>query len=43
MVTTPGGVTIEGLLQLEEGKVRMAFINAVVKATEKSKELVLND
>lgn len=43
MVTTPGGVTIEGLLQLEEGKVRMAFINAVVSATEKSKELVLND
>ncbi|MEM2122348.1 MAG: pyrroline-5-carboxylate reductase [Candidatus Bathyarchaeia archaeon] len=43
MVTTPGGVTIEGLLQLEEGKVRMAFINAVVKATEKSRELVLND
>ena len=42
MVTTPGGTTIEGLLQLEEGKVRMAFINAVIKATEKAKDLVVN-
>jgi pyrroline-5-carboxylate reductase len=42
MVTTPGGTTIEGLLQLEEGKIRMAFINAVIKATEKAKDLVVN-
>jgi len=43
MVTTPGGVTIDGIIQLEEGKLRTSIINAVVKATNRSKELVLND
>ncbi len=43
MVTTPGGVTIDGIIQLEEGKLRTSIINAVVKATERSRELVLND
>ncbi len=39
MVTSPGGTTIEGLHQLEQGKVRGALINAVRAATEKSKKL----
>ncbi|MEM3079975.1 MAG: pyrroline-5-carboxylate reductase [Thermoproteota archaeon] len=42
MVTTPGGVTIDGIIQLEEGKLRTSIINAVVKATERSRELVMN-
>ena len=41
MVATPGGVTVEGLAKLEEGKLRMTFINAVVKATQRSKELLI--
>lgn len=43
MVTTPGGVTIDGIIQLEEGKLRTSIINAVMKATDRSRELVLND
>ncbi len=39
MVTSPGGTTIEGLHELEKGKVRSAFINAVRAAAEKSKKL----
>lgn len=35
MVTTPGGTTIEGIYQLEDGKLRTALMNAVVAATEK--------
>ena len=35
MVTTPGGTTIEGIYQLEDGKIRTALMNAVVAATEK--------
>jgi pyrroline-5-carboxylate reductase len=34
-VTTPGGTTIEGIYQLEDGKLRTALMNAVVAATEK--------
>jgi pyrroline-5-carboxylate reductase len=41
MVTTPGGATIEGILQLEEGSMRIALINAVLKATERSKQLLM--
>jgi pyrroline-5-carboxylate reductase len=36
MVTTPGGTTIEGIYQLEDGKLRTALMNAVVAASEKS-------
>jgi pyrroline-5-carboxylate reductase len=43
MVTTPSGVTIDGIIQLEEGKLRTSIINAVMKATDRSRELVLND
>ncbi len=39
MVTSPGGTTIDGLHELERGKVRGALINAVRAATEKSKKL----
>ena len=38
-VTTPAGCTIDGLLELEEGKLRVTLIKAVVKAAERAKEL----
>jgi pyrroline-5-carboxylate reductase len=39
MVTSPGGTTIEGLHELEKGKVRGSLMSAVRAATEKSKKL----
>lgn len=42
VVTTPAGCTIDGLLELEEGKLRVTLIKAVVKAAERARELVLN-
>jgi len=39
MVTSPGGTTIEGLHELEKGKVRAALISAVRAATEKSRKI----
>jgi pyrroline-5-carboxylate reductase len=39
MVTSPGGTTIEGLHELEKGKLRGTIINAVRAATEKSRRL----
>jgi pyrroline-5-carboxylate reductase len=41
MVTSPGGTTIEGLHELEKGKLRGTLINAVRAASEKSKKLGL--
>ena len=38
-VTSPGGTTIEGLHELEKGKVRAALMSAVRAATEKSRKL----
>jgi pyrroline-5-carboxylate reductase len=38
-VTTPAGCTIDGLLELEEGKLRVTLIKAVVKAGERAREL----
>jgi pyrroline-5-carboxylate reductase len=38
-VTSPGGTTIEGLHELEKGKLRATVMNAVRAATEKSKKL----
>src|SRR5512136_645565 len=39
MVTSPGGTTIEGLHELEKGKLRGTLISAVRAATDKSKKL----
>lgn len=39
-VTTPAGCTIDGILELEDGGLRVTLIKAVVKATERAKELV---
>jgi len=39
MVTSPGGTTIEGLHELEKGKVRGTVISAVRAASEKSRKL----
>ena len=38
-VTTPAGCTIDGILELEEGKLRVTLIKAVVKAVHRAKEL----
>ncbi len=40
-VTTPAGCTIDGLLELEEGKLRVTLIKAVVRASERAKELLM--
>jgi len=39
-VTTPAGTTIDGLLELEEGGLRVTLIKSVVKATSRAKELL---
>jgi pyrroline-5-carboxylate reductase len=39
-VTTPAGCTVNGLLELEEGGLRVTLIKAVVKATQRAKELL---
>jgi pyrroline-5-carboxylate reductase len=41
-VTTPAGCTIDGILELEEGKLRVTLIKAVVKAAHRAKELVFS-
>ncbi len=41
-VTTPAGCTIDGILELEEGKLRVTLIKAVVKATQRAHELLLS-
>jgi pyrroline-5-carboxylate reductase len=38
-VTTPAGCTIDGLMELEEGKLRVTLIKAVVQATKRAKSL----
>lgn len=38
-VTTPAGCTMDGILTLEEGGLRVTLIKAVVEATRRSKEL----
>jgi pyrroline-5-carboxylate reductase len=40
VVTTPAGCTIDGLLELEEGGLRVTLIKAVVKAATRAKQLV---
>jgi pyrroline-5-carboxylate reductase len=39
-VTTPAGCTIDGILELEEGGLRVTLIKAVVRATQRAKELL---
>ncbi|HET8686294.1 MAG TPA: pyrroline-5-carboxylate reductase [Methanosarcina sp.] len=39
MVTSPAGTTIQGVYALEEAGIRAAFIDAVIRASERSKEL----
>lgn len=41
-VTTPAGCTIDGILELEEGGLRVTLIKAVVKAALRAKELVFS-
>jgi pyrroline-5-carboxylate reductase len=40
-VTTPAGSTIDGILELEDGKVRVTLIKAVMKATQRARELLV--
>ena len=42
-VTTPAGCTIDGILELEEGKLRVTLIKAVVKASQRARELLFSD
>jgi pyrroline-5-carboxylate reductase len=39
-VTTPAGCTIEGLIELEKGGLRVTLINAVIKTASRAKELM---
>ena len=39
MVTTPGGVTVEGLFELEKIPIRHAFMSAIKAAAEKSHKI----
>jgi pyrroline-5-carboxylate reductase len=39
-VTTPAGCTIEGLIELEKGGLRVTLINAVIKTTLRARELM---
>jgi pyrroline-5-carboxylate reductase len=38
-VTTPGGCTIDGILELEEGGLRVTLIKAVMRAAHRAREL----
>jgi pyrroline-5-carboxylate reductase len=38
-VTTPAGCTVDGIMELEEGKLRVTLIKAVVKAAQRAREL----
>jgi pyrroline-5-carboxylate reductase len=40
IVTTPAGCTIDGLIELEEGGLRVTLIKAVVRAAERARQLV---
>jgi pyrroline-5-carboxylate reductase len=42
MVTTPAGCTIDGILKLEEGGLRVTLIKTIVEAAKRSGELVDN-
>ena len=38
-VTTPAGCTVDGLMALEEGRLRVTLIKAVLAATNRSKRM----
>jgi pyrroline-5-carboxylate reductase len=38
-VTTPAGCTVDGILELEEGGLRVTLIKAVMRSTERAREL----
>jgi pyrroline-5-carboxylate reductase len=40
VVTTPAGCTIDGLMELEEGRLRVTLIKAVVRAAARARQLV---
>jgi pyrroline-5-carboxylate reductase len=40
LVTTPAGCTIDGILELEDGGLRVTLIKAVVRATQRARELL---
>lgn len=42
MVTTPAGVTVDAIMKLEEGGVRVAFFKAIEEAAEKSGRLKID-
>jgi len=42
LVTTPAGCTIDGILELEDGGLRVTLIKAVVCATRRARELLEN-
>jgi len=42
-VTTPAGCTIDGIMELEEGKLRVTLTKAVVKAAQRAKELAYSE
>ncbi|TMQ73616.1 MAG: pyrroline-5-carboxylate reductase [Candidatus Eisenbacteria bacterium] len=42
LVTTPAGCTIDGLLELEEGGIRVTLIKTIVRSTQRAKELLEN-
>jgi pyrroline-5-carboxylate reductase len=42
-VTTPAGCTIDGILELEDGKLRVTLIKAVMKAAQRAKELMFDN
>jgi pyrroline-5-carboxylate reductase len=39
-VTTPAGCTIEGLMELEKGGLRVTLMNAIIKTTQRARELM---
>jgi pyrroline-5-carboxylate reductase len=39
-VTTPAGCTVDGLLTLEEGGLRVTLIKAVMEASRRARELL---
>lgn len=41
-VTTPAGCTVDGILELEEGGLRVTLIKAVKRATQRARELAEN-